>query len=46
MSSWFSWEIMHVEMTGTYTLNDTVVTLDTAEGSGYYFAGASQTDLI
>lgn len=36
--------IMNVEMTGTYTLNDNIVTFDTAEGSGYYFAGASQTD--
>lgn len=37
-------EVMHAEMTGTYTLNDNIVTFDTAEGSGYYFAGASQTD--
>lgn len=35
--------VMNVDMTGTYTIDGDTVTLVTAEGEGYYVAGASQT---
>lgn len=37
-------KVMDVSMTGTYTLDGTTVTLDTADGTGYFVAGTSQTD--
>lgn len=37
-------KVMDMTMTGTYTLTEDVATLDTAEGAGYYMAGASKTD--
>lgn len=36
--------VMDCVMEGSYTLDGTTVTFDTAEGSGYYFAGAERTD--
>jgi len=36
-------KVMELTVEGTYTLEDNVLTLDTAEGEGYYVAGASQT---
>lgn len=37
-------KVMECEMTGTYKLADDTVTLETAEGTGYYTAGASKTE--
>ena len=31
-------------MKGTYTLADNIVTIETAEGTGYYTAGSERTD--
>ena len=36
--------VMDQSMTGTYTLDGDTLTLDTAEGSGYYTAGSSKTE--
>ncbi len=36
-------KVMELTVEGTYTLEDGTLTLDTAEGEGYYVAGASQT---